>query len=118
MLARAPAPAFSLRTRTVGQERKVCFLPSPTCFAFPSLLPPRRRKAALVSKQPGLGWPGDSCCLLHPRELGPARGAQRGHARLGGAHLAGGPGGQVRSPGCWVVEAGGAQWWPLRVAGA
>ena len=24
---------------------------------------PRHRKAALVSEQPGLGWPGASCCL-------------------------------------------------------
>lgn len=68
MVARAPTPAFSLRTRTVGWERKICFLPGPTCFAFHRRFRPGAGKRRLRPSSRGLHWPGVSC---HPAHSSP-----------------------------------------------
>lgn len=61
MVTRAPTPAFSLRTCTMGQERKICFLPGPTCFTFHGHFCPSAGKQCLCLSsrgRTGQGLPG------------------------------------------------------------
>lgn len=56
VVTRAPTPAFSLRTCTMGQERKICFLPHPTCFTFHGHFCPSAGKQHLCLSS--RGWTG------------------------------------------------------------
>lgn len=106
MVARAPTPAFSLRTRTVGRERKICFLPGPTCFAFHRCFLPGAGKQCLCLSSRGWTDRGLPAALLAPHCMGkhvllakpgsgelpspPSRsGAWRGQSRPSAARLTG-----------------------------
>lgn len=69
-VARAPTPAFSLRTRTVGRERKICFLPGPTCFTFHYRFRPGTGKQRLCPSSRGWTGRGLPAALLLLTTLG------------------------------------------------
>lgn len=49
----------------MGWERKICFLPGPTCFAFRRRFRPGAGKRRLRPSSRGLQWLGVSCRPAH-----------------------------------------------------
>lgn len=78
-----PHPCFFLKDPHRGTGAEDLFPPRSHLLRFPLPLPPRHRKAALVSEQPGLDRPGASCRPAPPHHFGKTH--PPGKAQLGRA---------------------------------